>query len=374
MTCDLVRTRDGFDALETDWRRLLRRRKAANVFLTWEWVSSWWELFSERCEPWVLTVRRADGTLVGLAPFAKKTVANRHGLRYPVITFLGAGALSPDHLDLIVDSDQSAMVTTVLTSELASRCGSSCVLSLRGVSAASALVSNLSRLAGYRELSAESCPYVPLPTDWTTYRKTLSSKLQSHLDYCQRRLQKEHGGAARFDFVQSAAELPGALQGLFDLHRDVREAHGESGAFVDERLRAFHVRVATQFLRRGWLRLYRLRIDDNAVAWLYCCRYNNTLSYYQSGYDQAWKRYSPGSLMIAHAIRSAIEEGATEFDFLRGEEPYKRRWANHTRNDINLEFSRNAVRRLHHLYSDAAGFVRRRYETCRSLIRATSRV
>ena len=29
---------------------------------------------------------------------------------------------------------------------------------------------------------------------------------------------------------------------------------------------------------------------------------------------------------MAHTIRRAIDEGKTSFDFLRGDEPYKRRW------------------------------------------------
>ena len=37
---------------------------------------------------------------------------------------------------------------------------------------------------------------------------------------------------------------------------------------------------------------------------------------------------SPGSLCVAQAVRLAIEEGLEVFDFLRGDEPYKHRWAN----------------------------------------------
>ena len=48
--------------------------------------------------------------------------------------------------------------------------------------------------------------------------------------------------------------------------------------------------------------------------------------FYQSGFDPAYSKLSPGTVMIAHAIRRAIEGGYTTFDFLRGDEAYKRRW------------------------------------------------
>ena len=36
--------------------------------------------------------------------------------------------------------------------------------------------------------------------------------------------------------------------------------------------------------------------------------------------------YSPGLVLIGRALEEAVERGGSEFDFLRGDEPYKRRW------------------------------------------------
>ena len=36
--------------------------------------------------------------------------------------------------------------------------------------------------------------------------------------------------------------------------------------------------------------------------------------------------YSPGTLLIAYALEDAVSRGDSEFDFLRGNEPYKYRW------------------------------------------------
>jgi CelD/BcsL family acetyltransferase involved in cellulose biosynthesis len=48
--------------------------------------------------------------------------------------------------------------------------------------------------------------------------------------------------------------------------------------------------------------------------------------FYLSGFDPQWAAFSPGVLLIAHAIEEAIREGQQEFDFLRGNEPYKYLW------------------------------------------------
>jgi CelD/BcsL family acetyltransferase involved in cellulose biosynthesis len=50
------------------------------------------------------------------------------------------------------------------------------------------------------------------------------------------------------------------------------------------------------------------------------------MHYYLGGFDPAWDRFSPGSLLIQYALEFAREAGDSCFDFLRGAEPYKYRW------------------------------------------------
>ena len=50
-------------------------------------------------------------------------------------------------------------------------------------------------------------------------------------------------------------------------------------------------------------------------------------SFYQSGRDPELQRESLGMVLLAHAIRSASDDGVHEFALLRGQEPYKHRFA-----------------------------------------------
>ena len=62
------------------------------------------------------------------------------------------------------------------------------------------------------------------------------------------------------------------------------------------------------------------------AAAIFCFRHGDTVSFYTTGYDPGLAAYGPGRRVLAAAIRSAIDEGATRFDFLRGNETYKRSW------------------------------------------------
>ena len=58
----------------------------------------------------------------------------------------------------------------------------------------------------------------------------------------------------------------------------------------------------------------------------YGFRHRRCASYYLSGFNPASSYYRVGTFLLAHAITSAMREGADIFDFLRGGEAYKYDW------------------------------------------------
>ena len=116
------------------------------------------------------------------------------------------------------------------------------------------------------------------------------------------------------------------LEELFDLHR-MRWAHrGESGVLADTQIQQFHRAAGPKMAEHGMARVYRLCIGAKTVAAIYCLLDRSRVYSYIGGFDPDLSRYSPGSLLIRHAIRRALEDGQAEYDFLRGGEAYKERW------------------------------------------------
>jgi CelD/BcsL family acetyltransferase involved in cellulose biosynthesis len=48
-----------------------------------------------------------------------------------------------------------------------------------------------------------------------------------------------------------------------------------------------------------------------------------TFSFYMTGRDETFEGQPAGMILHAHSIRHAIAQGFVEYDFLRGNEPYK---------------------------------------------------
>jgi CelD/BcsL family acetyltransferase involved in cellulose biosynthesis len=75
--------------------------------------------------------------------------------------------------------------------------------------------------------------------------------------------------------------------------------------------------------------LHTLHSGNRLIAALLGLRGREMSCFYIGGFDPEWSRYSPGSIVLLAAVETAAREGAREFHFLRGREPYKYRFGAH---------------------------------------------
>jgi CelD/BcsL family acetyltransferase involved in cellulose biosynthesis len=126
--------------------------------------------------------------------------------------------------------------------------------------------------------------------------------------------------------IATEASLDADLQTFFDLHQARWKGRGLPGAFVGSRVKQLHRMWGRAALPLGRLWLATLEHEGRAVGSIYIMRTGQACFFYQAGMDPEAKALSPGTLLVSQMIRLAIEEGHAVFDFMRGDEPYKRRW------------------------------------------------
>ena len=115
---------------------------------------------------------------------------------------------------------------------------------------------------------------------------------------------------------------------LFRLHTARWQAKGKKGSFALKEKRGFHQEICQHFLEKDQLGLYYLEVDQRIISVLYGFVYQDTYYYYQTGFDRSFENKKPGLLVLYHAIEQSFQAGLKRFDFLRGEEEYKLKWAN----------------------------------------------
>ena len=336
----------GLSALGGEWDRLLADADHASVFQSFTWISSWRATLGREHRLMIGVARDPDrGGLVGLAPFA--VTSRRYGpAQARVLQMAGSGPAAPDHLDLIVRRGHPHIPAALWSVIDAHRDWD--LVDLDGLRHGSHLAGLLLRRRtdpGSRA-TATVCPYLPLPATWEEYEASLGKNLRQNLRRYRRKLDDLSPGRVVERMVVDAGEVVETVDLLADLHQRVRTARGDRGAFADPSMLEFHRRVALRYLEAGRLRLHRLDVDGRIAAAISCFRYGDTVSFYTTGYDPGLAAYGPGRRLMALAIRSAIGEGAAGFDFLRGDEPYKRSWGAVDRPNQRIRFATGPRGRL----------------------------
>lgn len=341
---EIVQSEQGFLELESEWNRLLDASGLGNIFLTWEWISTWWRHFGrERLEPWVITARDSiDGRLVGLLPLALQTV-KFGGLRLRQLSFMADDRVI-DHLDAITMPGYREVIVPFFVECLIGKRTRHDFVRLDAMRSDSgfvrALLEAIEHGAGAGHMIHDSvCPYLPLPSSWDGYWTSIGKQSRYNFTRKAKRLQSRADGPVGYRTIDSKTELAGAIRELARLHQARQQQKGNPGAFAQNRAIEFHTELAGHFLDKGWLRLYLLTVAEHTIAAIYCYKFGGKFSFYQSGYDPAWGDCSPGALIMLHAVREAINEGADEFDFLRGTEAYKASWTSAARTDRRLRIA-----------------------------------
>lgn len=336
----LLTTPEAFLALAPEWNDFLRRCRADNVFLTWEWVTAWWRHFGDDYRPWVLTLRGEDGGLRGIAPLMVGRKRLPGGLFYRQLLFIGSGRAAPDHLEFMTLPGDGEAVDLLARAVWAGRGWD--VLHLESLPPASPTMPALQQLipSHWRETEPLPCPFMRLPADWETLRMGLGKNQRRNIKRYDRYLAEANAGAVRYVILDEEAARPATLETLARLHQAVQQEQGRAGAFSDARMLPFQQTVAARFQEQGWLRVYQLRLGETPIAIMYCFRYGPRLSFYITGYDLEWSRFGPGRQVIAYALQDCVADGLTVFDFLRGDEAYKYDWGAETQTNVQLRAAR----------------------------------
>ena len=326
-----IQSGDLFHEMRPAWNELLQGSASDCLFLTWEWLHTWWKHLGGGRQLRILAVRQGR-ELIAIAPLALRPPRLLRLQPFSVLEFLGSGSVGSDYLDLAVRRGSENESLAALADHLR-RDGS--VLDLAQTLGRRSNVFQLAERLGrfgwrISEQETNQCPYARLGGHtWDSYLGSLGREHRYAFRRKARKLAELH--RVEIERVTSEERRPGALAELFRLHESRWVERGGSDALYSGALRAFHEEISRLALERGWLRLFVLHLDGRPAAALYGFVYGGRFYFYQSGFDPAFAGRSVGMVIQGAAIESALSEGAVEYDMLHGCEAYKFHWADQVR-------------------------------------------
>jgi len=307
------------------WNQLAR----GNPFLSWEWLTRWWEAYGEDKELFLLAAQDEQGRLLGAAPW----YSTQSALSGRTIDCIGSGEVCADYLGILAHAGCEDEVVNGLADWLVKANAAAAdpkskwdLLRLTGLARLDGLTARFVEQlvdAGctVHRKDGMNCWRLLLPDTWEAYEEMLSNSHRKQVRRIDKKLLRS--GRAVLRVAATDEQLDLGFEILIRLHQARRQSLGQPGCFSSEKFHRFIQNTARDLLPADRVRLYWLELDGRPAAaeihWLG----GGTLYAYQAGVDPERLDEEPGRAITIAILQQAVEERLPAIDFLRGDEPYK---------------------------------------------------
>lgn len=291
-----------------------------------DWALAWWRHMAPEGARLAVVVVRDGEELVGLAPFY---ASSRFG-----VTELGLlSANWASRLGILARPGSSAEVAEAIAAALSSELGPDTIRwdAIEATSAWPALLSEHwpgGRPQRIREASHRSAPIMQMShdsfEDWFAER---SSHFRRNMRRDRRQIEKK-GASFR---ASDRASLERDLDSFARLHSARQEHRGGSTA-VNPAAMAALAEIGAALIDDGRMRIWMIDgPDGDAISAHLFVSAGETIAFWNTGFDEAWSKHSPGAIGLIAAIEDSFERGEKLMDLGGGEASYKDRLADEDR-------------------------------------------
>jgi CelD/BcsL family acetyltransferase involved in cellulose biosynthesis len=303
------------------WKDLALRCKAS-PYLDPGWLSCWWPAFGTG-EIEIDTLWR-HGRLAAVLPLARRpgqleSTANYHTPVFGILAEDDAAAASMAR-DLFRDAPARVTLTT---------------LEPEGTTLQAC--KDAAEEAGFRVVVRPHLlsPYVDLRYGWNEYQRSLHSHLLRNLRRGRRQL--EEIGPLKVEIVSGGEALEERLEEAFQVEASGWKGKTHTAIRSRTHTLGFYRRMAGWAAGHGVLRLYLLRVANRVLTMCLTLQQHGTCYMLKGGYDEEFKRFSPGNILTEALIQDCAARGIRRVELNGEAEVYKLNWARDTRQYMRLE-------------------------------------
>ncbi|MDO8979005.1 MAG: GNAT family N-acetyltransferase [Afipia sp.] len=329
MRIEVIDTLADFAKLEDNWNAIYDADPDAQLFMSWKWLSCW---LRQIASPWfVLAAKadsKADGPYVAFLPMRIQT-KTENGRIHNELNM--AGNFSADYTGLLCAPGAEHVAIPAFARHVKQLNWSRLNfdnfrvseprmrLLLAHFPKANFQTSETNRVGKVDGIDNSLCPFAVLPSSWDSYLETLSTNTRQKI----RRLLRMVDATGEYRITVATPET--FERDLATLLQFWETKWKPRKGDLTQTLVRSNRAMLTRSYQAGLLYLPTLWKEDRplvALATLMDTR-KHAFLFYMTGRDETFEGPPPGVILHAHSIRHAIANGFTEYDFLRGNEPYK---------------------------------------------------
>lgn len=333
-----------FQESKETWDQLAAAMRFPSIFCEWEWIFTWWERFGKEHKLCILFVYKQTELVAILPLYSHKIIDNGWGIGC-ALSYCGSMDVYPDHLDIICSEKEAEQCINAISDFLLLEYTGWDALYLSHLPEDAHLISWFNRNDfpfDFEIQKAAVAPFISLSGTFDEYlTRTFDGKERYNLRKKRKRLYEQHGIRYQaYDTLQGSQ----GLKTLFDLHELRAKRKNIVSTFKGSDIFRFHYALLQRINENDRLWFRFLRNEKEIIAAFYGFASGGRLFYYQMGFDPAWEQYSPGMILFYEVIKEAFSKNYIEFDFLRGDEEYKKKWTGERRTLFTCQVYNKTVR------------------------------
>ena len=314
----LVTDSRAFEALQHEWRLLAESAREPHMFRSFSWCWNAWRIVAE---PRGYALRLLTGRVAGVLVLVWPMMEKDHVLRMVSAEIL-------EYRDLLVrESPLSERWIDEAWQFVQGRVRADLMM-FQNLRMPNFVAARIASRRGAHAIGGGWCPVIRLDRfeDWDAYARTLPKSLSND----QRRQWKRVRLVLpdlEFQVVDNAAEIAPTLEWITRHKIAWAKKCGRIVWHESDAVTRLLVQVAHDHLAMNRLVLAKLAADGTVVSAGFGYVYAGEFHFHVFAYDDAYATYSPSRLFLESIVRWCIGHGVHTFDFMPGDEPYKRIWA-----------------------------------------------
>ncbi len=324
ITIEKITNIEGFKNIKDDWNGLLEKCPIKSIFLTWEWLFTWWEHFGADKGLYILLAREAD-EIIGIAPLMIVAV-KRFGMPFRMLRSLGM----PD-IDVagFITKDGNSNILANFCKEIlaASKNWDICEFGEfpNDIFNPLEIVKNFPEKSYSFRIMPKRHSFIPTNGNWNDYYKSLAKHHRSSLRRKQRLF--EDNKIVEYQRFNNGMVKPEHLNFIFNINAKANFPE----LYATEKLRGFHQALIKPDVLQKAVDFSFLLVNNVPIAFEYGFLFNGVYEAWRGAFEPDFRKFSPGSLIFLALLKNSNQAGHLGVDLLRGEHDYKKRWRGYDR-------------------------------------------
>jgi len=311
-----------FASAEQAWSALLSRSAADPLFMSWQWLHTWWQHFADKsvCQLRIIAAYDSHNHLVGIAPLYLKSAYTKKLVKTERLQFIGSDwynkkVMRSELLQFVVDQADAINITQHLLAEIDRwQDWSELILSdlITGSTTEQQLMEISQKDTCYvRPVEQFNSYVIDTSGDLSQYQQTLSKSVR-------RKLFRQRARLRQLGAVEFVPQVDIDFDDLFFTLNRLHTIRWQKSAFRELKL-AFNLQIARQFAAHNQLKFSAVLLNGKPVSVQYNFLLNQQEYNIQAGFDEKLnKRISLGYLHFGYAIEAAFFSDTRVYNLLAG--------------------------------------------------------